>query len=248
MTTDKTRYIKGCFLLLAVLLTGAIFFSCGRVPTDPYSGIVQRIVGQTTPDGLLTETGLALDSLAAASPEALRPTVQAICRALVDAGRHPEAVSVASLVFGVDEAENTEIAARLLTSILLPGNPAPPISGLAPAQNEPKFTVLLFHESACRTCGDIIWNIKQRYGELQNADVRVVTVSTDTDEKVWMEYAEGLPWPDKLCDHRGFYSPAMIAYGVAATPTLYLIDGTGKIVDQYAEFDQIWERINTEQQ
>ncbi len=75
--------------------------------------------------------------------------------------------------------------------------------------------------------------------------VRVVTVSTNTDEKAWTEYAATLPWPDKLCDYQGFYSPNMVVWGVAATPTLFLIDKQGKVIDQYGTMDEIWELIFT---
>lgn len=236
------------WLTYLFVLTAATFAGCGggrdgRGTANPYAEIAARVAAQATPDAVLAETRRALDSLAAASPESLRPTVQAICRALVDAGRKTEAASVAALACGIDGGENPEIASRLLTSILLPGTKAPPIAGLLPAREKPKFTVVLFHESACRTCGTIVWELKQRYAELQMAGVRVVTVSTDTDAQVWTEYAAGLPWPDKLCDYRGFYSPAMTAYGVAATPTLFLIDREGVVTDQYGTPEELWSVI-----
>jgi len=197
-----------------------------------------------SPDGVHGHCEKLFGRAAKEMPGLLKPLVADICRILKTRGAKHIAEVVAALPYGIDSKKNPEIASRLLTSTLLPGTPAPPIAGLAPAPEKPEYTLVLFHESACRTCGNIIWELKNHFSDLRSAGVRVVTVSTDTDPQVWEEYAATLPWPDRLCDLRGFYSPPMVAYGVPATPALYLIDRAGKVVDQFAAFAEVWELIN----
>lgn len=220
-------------VLLAVILT-----ACARQPER----FARSLEGMDAGEALELSKAY-IDSIALHDPKILTAEIRDIVETFHSRGDREAAMQVASYPYGVDAAERPDIASRLLTSILLPGTKAPPIEGLAPAREKPKFTVLLFHESACRTCGAIVWELKQRYAELQMAGVRVVTVSTDTDAQVWTEYAAGLPWPDKLCDYRGFYSPAMTAYGVAATPTLFLIDREGVVTDQYGTPEELWSVI-----
>ncbi len=237
----KTKY-----QLLAVL-TVTLLCACTHRPPERDAGAgggeVARVLAQPSPESAAAEARRVIDSVATAAPENLRGLIFGICKALRDRGDVQTAASVAAYPYGVDAAQNGEIALRLLTSTLLPGSQAPAIEGLAPAAGQPAWTILLFHESACRTCQGLVWEIRERYRELLTLGVRVVTVSTDTNEKAWTEYAAMLPWPDKLCDYRGFYNPNMVAWGVAATPTLFLIDGKGKVVDQYGTTDEIWKVI-----
>jgi peroxiredoxin len=218
------------------------FTACGDphpVASDPFAPVAARVVSAVSPEGSLAETKRILDSVVIASPDSLRPVVQAICRALVDAGRKTEAIHVAALVYGIEVSGQEQISLRLLTSILLPGTKAPEIDGLVPSAKQHTFTVVLFHESTCRTCQDMIWELKEQYQELQKSGVRIVTISTDTDPKTWDEYAATLPWPDKLCDYKGFHTPDMDTYGVASTPTMFLVNDKGVVVDQYGTVKEI---------
>lgn len=172
--------------------------------------------------------------------DTIKPLIRELCQTLKNKGELQAAAIVAAYPYGIDGQQHKEIAMRLLTATLLPGTKAPAIAGVTTNDSKHNSTILLFHESACRTCGRMIRDLEKHYGELQNTGVRVITVSTDTDKKAFAEYSEGLPWPDKLCDYRGFYSPTMESYGVAATPTLFLLDKNGVVAGQYGTLEEVW--------
>ncbi len=235
------RHLLFLMALLPVVLTSCYWNA--SVPNEPFSEQLAQLEKTSGEPTTVTEAYRLIDSVAVASPDSLPAMVRAFCRTLMAQQRSTEAASIAAYLWGVDATENPEIAARLLTSTLLPGTQAPAIRGLAPAGKQFAYTILLFHESACRTCQKLIGEIVQKYPLLCDLNVCVVSVSTDKDEKIWAEYATTLPWPDKLCDYQGFYSPNLEVWGVAATPTMFLVDGQGRVVNQYGTLEKIWELI-----
>lgn len=236
--------ISNYIFALATMLS-VVVVSCRRGTSgdgDLFREYIARLE-KTQEEATVAEACRLIDSVAVASPDSLPLMVRTFCRTLAAQQRTTEAAAIASYVWGIDAAENPEIASRLLTFTLLPGTKAPALAGVSPAGMQPNYTLLIFHESTCRTCQVMVEEIREKYRNLREQAVRVISVSTDKGEKAWVEYAATLPWPDKLCDYRGFYSPNMVAWGVASTPTLFLIDGHGKVVDQYGTLDGIWELI-----
>lgn len=178
------------------------------------------------------------DRVAQQWPELLKPLVHTLCKSLKNGGDTRAATAVAAYPFGIDAAQNGEIAHRLLTATLLPGTKAPALEGLPPSKDAPAATLLFFYESKCRSCQGMVWQLTAKYPALREKGVRVVSLSTDTNEREFAGYSDSFPWPDKLCDLRGFHSPNMTRYGVASTPTLYLIDGLGTVKDWYGAVEE----------
>jgi hypothetical protein len=177
-------------------------------------------------------------------PGQFKPLVAEICRALKGRGAAQVAGTVAALPYGIDAVRYPGIAARLLVATLLPGQKAPALVGrLSRPGDGGRWTILFFYASDCRTCQGIASDLIERHDDLQKARARVIALSTDTDGELFAEYARKFPWEDKLCDRKGFDSPNMVAYGVAATPTLYLIDGKDVVVGQYDTVEEVYDVI-----
>ncbi|MDR1274685.1 MAG: peroxiredoxin family protein, partial [Odoribacteraceae bacterium] len=174
----------------------------------------------TSPDSVPARCERLLGRVARDYPDQFKPLVAGVCRALKGRGAGRAAGTVAALPYGVDAAHYPGIAARLLVATLLPGQKAPALVGrLSHPVGDGRWTILFFYASDCRTCQGMASDLIERHGDLQKARARVITLSTDTNEELFAEYARKFPWEDKLCDRRGFDSPNMVAYGVAATPT-----------------------------
>jgi peroxiredoxin len=151
-------------------------------------------------------------------------------------------MQIASYPYGVDAEARPDIAERILHSTLLPGKPAPPLTGndgkaINPDEND-KPVIVFFYESRCRSCRTMIDAMIARYGELQEAGIRVITLSSDRDRALHEDYSRKFPWPDKLCDFRYYDSPNFVNYGVASTPATFLIV-KGKVEGQYGSPDEI---------
>lgn len=121
-----------------------------------------------------------------------------------------------------------------LVNKLKPGSKAPEIKG----QNLSN-TLLFFYESGCDHCLMEIDAIKQHYTALQEKGIRVISISVDQDKTVFEYHSAGFPWPDKLCDFKGFEGEIVRNYSVLGTPTFYLIDKEGNILDRQAQLSRI---------
>ncbi len=176
------------------------------------------------------------------SPDKVKPLVRTLCGQLVASGDFAAAAAIAAYPHGFDLPGNTysEIAERLLGAALLPGQQAPAIEGANPVPvPPPSATIVFFYETGCRTCGPMIEEMIDVYDILHTQNIRVITVSSDSDAAKFEAYAAEMPWPDKLCDLQGFSGVNFKRYRVASTPTLWVIDGSGIVVDQYRDLHEM---------
>lgn len=194
-------------------------------------------------DSLVEESKQLLERTAKESPFVLKPLVRALCRILYSKGAVQPAATLAAYPYGIDASDSPVIAQRLLVSTLLPGKQAPKIQGLRYDQQRYEGTILLFYETACRSCQQIINTLTVKYDELSNKRIRIISISTDIRQKEYLEYAIKFPWVDVLCDYRSFNGPNVINYGVAATPILFLIDKKGMVIDQYGSVEEIFSQL-----
>jgi hypothetical protein len=130
------------------------------------------------------------------------------------------------------DAHNDNLRRILAAEKTKQGSPAPAIDGLADGSLR-GITLLMFYESGCDNCVTQLEEMKRNYARLHNSGIRVVTVSSDTDEKVFGYHSASFPWPDKLCDYKGFMGENFINYAILATPTLFVI-ADGIIIGRYA--------------
>jgi hypothetical protein len=74
---------------------------------------------------------------------------------------------------------------------------------------------------------------------LKNKGYRIITLSADEDEQLYKNASKDYPWEDKYCDFEGKKGINFKNYAVAGTPTLFLIDKSGKIVRKTATLEEI---------
>ncbi|MDR1201227.1 MAG: thioredoxin family protein [Tannerellaceae bacterium] len=116
------------------------------------------------------------------------------------------------------------------------GKPAPPVKGLLD-NHFVGITFLLFYESGCDHCMAVLEELKEHYKVLHHSGVRVVSVSTDTDERVYAYHSPSFPWEDKICDYKGFMGENFINYAIIGTPTALVIRN-GIIIGRYANLQE----------
>lgn len=90
-------------------------------------------------------------------------------------------------------------------------------------------TLLLFYESNCRMCEQLLQEIPAKYEQLKTAGVRIISLSADENETLFKTKAKDFLWKDIYSDYQGFNGTNFKKYGVSGTPTLFLIDSSGKI-------------------
>ncbi len=150
------------------------------------------------------------------------------------------AEKIAAYSFGLDLKDDKlqYLGMRLITASKIMDNPAPPLTGTENVKIEDfsskQPTLLLFYESGCEHCNIQIDELKKYYNDLIKKGYRIISLSSDKDEKVFEYYSKDFPWQDKLCDFKGFEGDNFKNYGVASTPTIYTVESNGTISGRYA--------------
>ena len=106
-----------------------------------------------------------------------------------------------------------------------------------------RYSLLLFYQSGCGPCESSLAQLQRSYGLLQEKGVRLLAFSADTDRQGFAEAAAGHPWPDKFCDEQGMAGVNFRRYGVAGTPTLFLLDAQGQLLLRTASVEAVLARL-----
>jgi thioredoxin-related protein len=104
-------------------------------------------------------------------------------------------------------------------------------------------TLLIFYQSGCGHCETTMNELKSNYDNLTKKGIRVVAISGDTDPLVFQNTANSYPWKDSYCDLEGLGGINFKNYAVLGTPTMILLDKTGKIAAKIASIDTLQEYI-----
>lgn len=104
-------------------------------------------------------------------------------------------------------------------------------------------TLLLFYVSSCGPCKQVLDELSKEYTNIQALGIRVISISADEDEFLFTAKAKELPWKDKYRDNKGLKGINFKNYGVMGTPTLFLIDKSGKIVVRSATLKEIMSNL-----
>jgi len=124
-----------------------------------------------------------------------------------------------------------------------PGTDSPPLEGLSkPLKGSgAEKTLLVFYNSECENCHVQMAELIKKYPQLKQQKIRVISISSDESVELFEKDKKLYPWADsdKLCDLQGFAGKNFINYGIMGTPTFYLIDSDGKIINRYALISDI---------
>lgn len=173
-----------------------------------------------------------------------KPLVQALCNALLEDGREEAATILAAHSRGyyIEQGTQSEVALRMLRQVTLPGQTAPRIAGLDTG-GQPANQLVVFYESDCGNCLVLLEELTKCYPGLQKQGVQVITISVDTAPEVYQGLTSTFPWPDKVCDFRGFYGENPKQWGVSATPAIYRVNDRGVVTDWHEDLEEAIEQM-----
>jgi len=131
---------------------------------------------------------------------------------------------------------------------LIPGALAPPIAGTMPdgkkldlkAMHKKLVLVEFWRAGSVNSRLNHQTMIKKPLPEMASDELGAVSVSLDKKRDWWLGSMrdDKLTWP-QVSDLKGNYSPNVDNWAITTTPTYYLLDGTGHIVDAALEFNEI---------
>jgi thioredoxin-related protein len=104
-------------------------------------------------------------------------------------------------------------------------------------------TLLIFYQSGCGHCETTMNELKSKYADLTKKGIRIVAISGDTDPLVFKNTANSYPWKDSYCDLEGLNGINFKNYAVLGTPTMILMDKTGKIATKIGNVQELQEHI-----
>jgi len=74
--------------------------------------------------------------------------------------------------------------------------------------------------------------LQGNYKDLTAKGLEIISVAADTDEQIFKNTAAQLPWTNNYCDLQGMNGINFKNYAVIGTPTLYLLDKKGFIIQK----------------
>ena len=90
------------------------------------------------------------------------------------------------------------------------------------------YKLVIFGASWCPSCTEEIAQLLPLYSKLKSKGIEVVFISLDTDKKAFQDFTSVLPFISS-CDYKKWDTPAAKDYYVFASPSIFLLDNTGKI-------------------
>ncbi len=109
------------------------------------------------------------------------------------------------------------------------------------AELNSNYSLLLFYKSGCGPCQATIEGLQKNYEAIASKGVRIIALSSDVDENEFKKTAATFPWSDTYCDFKGMKSLNFNNYAVIATPTLFLLDTHGLIIQKMSGFAEVLE-------
>ncbi|MEQ9091759.1 MAG: TlpA disulfide reductase family protein [Balneola sp.] len=105
--------------------------------------------------------------------------------------------------------------------------------GVSLSDFEGQTVLLTFWASWCPTCRAENKNLKEIYPEYKKKGFEILAVSLDRSKNNWRKAVEKdeIFWP-QVSDLKGVDSPVATKYGVYSTPTTFLIDSSGVVVEK----------------
>jgi thiol-disulfide isomerase/thioredoxin len=102
-----------------------------------------------------------------------------------------------------------------------------------------KYSLLVFYQSGCGPCETTMQGLQGNYKALADKGIRIISLSADTDEQVFKNTSSAYPWKDKYCNFDGLSGSNFKNYAVIGTPTMFLLDSKGIILEKMASMEQV---------
>lgn len=102
-----------------------------------------------------------------------------------------------------------------------------------------KKTLLLFYQSSCGPCEELLKKLPEQYAALKAKNIDIIAVSADENEQEFLNTSKKFPWLRTYCDYDGRNGINFKNYAVVGTPILYLIDKYGKIERRIYDVSEI---------
>jgi thioredoxin-related protein len=107
------------------------------------------------------------------------------------------------------------------------------------AKQKTNYSLLVFYQSGCGPCEELMEGLQANFKELTTKGVEIITLSADTDEAFFKNTAAQHPWTQKYCDLQGVNGVNFKNYAVLGTPTLFLIDKKGMILQKMSGMEEL---------
>ena len=102
-----------------------------------------------------------------------------------------------------------------------------------------KYSLLVFYQSGCGHCETAIAGLKSNYQNLVSKGIKIITLAADIEQDTYKTTADSFPWKDKFCDFKGTSGINFKNYAVMGTPTMFLLDSKGIIIEKIATVEQL---------
>jgi thiol-disulfide isomerase/thioredoxin len=102
-----------------------------------------------------------------------------------------------------------------------------------------KYTLLLFYQSDCGHCETAIETLKTNYKDLVARGIKIISIAGDLDPTTYTKTAASFPWAAKYRDVEGMNGVNFKNYAVIGTPTMYILDSKGIIVQKPATLEEL---------
>jgi thiol-disulfide isomerase/thioredoxin len=107
------------------------------------------------------------------------------------------------------------------------------------AKLESPQTLVVFYQSGCGPCEETMQGLQGNYQDLTAQGLEIITISADVDEQVFKNNSAQYPWQRKYCDLKGMDGINFKNYAVIGTPTMYLIDNKGVIIQKMSGMSEL---------
>ena len=99
--------------------------------------------------------------------------------------------------------------------------------------------VLVFYRSSCGSCETSLERLKIYYKNLVAKGLKIIALSDVTDKSDFQKIASGFPWTNICCDLGGINGINFKNYAVIGTPTMYLLNSKGTIIQKLATVEEL---------
>lgn len=106
-------------------------------------------------------------------------------------------------------------------------------------------TLIVFFASDCGHCEEMMKQLQAQYKTLQDRHIRIIALSADTDEAVFLKAKSSFPWADTHCDFKGMSGINFKIFAVPGTPTFILLDKQGKVELRAATLKEVIGFVST---